>query len=71
MSSGDGAAMPVDDVETLKLELPDPETVYRNYFETCRRLGVEPVSSDRAREPDHRLVLASDRNDRPPSGIRS
>ncbi len=31
--------------------LPDPDRVYRNYLETCRRLGVEPVPRHRAMSP--------------------
>lgn len=29
---------------------PDPDRVYFNYVETCRRLGVEPVAPDRVQE---------------------
>ncbi len=29
-------------------DAPDPERVYLNYLETCRRLGVEPVPRERA-----------------------
>jgi len=36
----------VDDAPTL--EPLHTERVYRNYLETCRRLGVEPVSRHRA-----------------------
>ena len=27
----------------------DPDRVYRNYLETCRRLGVTPTPRDRAK----------------------
>ena len=27
---------------------PDPESVYRNYLRTCRRLNVQPVPRERA-----------------------
>ena len=37
VSAADNAAMPVDDDETPKLDLPDPDSVYRNYLETCQR----------------------------------
>ena len=30
------------------LHSPDPERLYRDQLETCRRLGIEPVSRDRA-----------------------
>ena len=29
---------------------PDPDVVYRNYVETCRRLSMEPVPRERARK---------------------
>ena len=35
---------------------PDADRVYRNYVETCRRLGVEPTPRDRAQN------LIKDRN---------
>ncbi len=38
----------LDDVDMSATNLPDPERVYRNYLETCRRLGVTPVSRDHA-----------------------
>jgi len=28
-------------------DVPDPEQVYRNYLETCRRAGIEPVPRER------------------------
>ena len=31
-------------------DAPDPDQMYRNYLETCRRLGVEPVPRERAHE---------------------
>ena len=34
----------------IPFDPPDPEQVYRNYLKTCHRLGVEPVSRDRAQE---------------------
>jgi hypothetical protein len=42
----------VDDAErdAPELDPPDAESVYRNYVETCRRLGVEPVPRDRAQD---------------------
>lgn len=39
--------MPADAPE---LDPPDPDRVYRNYVESCRRFGVEPVPYERARE---------------------
>ena len=32
----------------IEFDPPDADTVYEGYLETCRRLGVEPVSRDRA-----------------------
>ena len=32
----------------LNLDLPDPDTVYKHYLVTCKMLGVEPVSRERA-----------------------
>ena len=32
------------------LDPPDPEGVYRNYLRTCKKLGVRPVSRERARD---------------------
>jgi hypothetical protein len=32
----------------VEFDPPDADTVYEGYLETCRRLGVEPVSRDRA-----------------------
>ena len=29
------------------LDSPDPDRVYGNYLDTCRRLGLEPVPWDR------------------------
>lgn len=29
-------------------DAPNPELVYLNYLETCRRLGIEPVPRERA-----------------------
>ncbi len=29
-------------------DAPDPDRVYLNYSETCRRLGIEPVPRERA-----------------------
>jgi hypothetical protein len=29
-------------------DAPDPDRVYANYLETCRRLGIEPVPRERA-----------------------
>lgn len=31
-----------------EVDLPDPDQVYRNYVESCRRCGVKPVSRERA-----------------------
>jgi hypothetical protein len=31
-----------------ELALPDVDVVYANYLETCRRLGVEPMSVEKA-----------------------
>jgi hypothetical protein len=36
------------EIDISDLDPPDAERVYRNYLETCRRAGVEPVSRDRA-----------------------
>ena len=36
------------DKKSLQCAPPDAERVNRNYVETCRRLGFEPVSRDRA-----------------------
>jgi hypothetical protein len=38
--------MPADDAP--ELDLPDADRIYRNYLETCRRLGVEPTLRERA-----------------------
>jgi hypothetical protein len=42
--------MPDDADDALHIEFapPDPDLTYRNYLETCRQSGVEPVSRDRA-----------------------
>ena len=40
--------MPTDVTDALEFDPPDAETVYANHCETCRRLGVEPVSQERA-----------------------
>ena len=40
--------MPDDDVP--ELDQPDADRVHRNCVETCWRLGVEPVSRERAAE---------------------
>ena len=42
-------AMPHDN-DAPSLEQPDPDRVYRNYLEACRRRGVEPVPRERAAE---------------------
>ena len=31
-------------------DAPDPDVVYRNYVETCRRVSIEPVPRERARK---------------------
>ena len=36
--------------EDPKPVTPDADTVYRNYLETCHRLGVEPVPLEHAHE---------------------
>jgi hypothetical protein len=41
--------MLIDVTDALTFDPPDTDTVYVNYLETCRRLGVAPVSRDRAR----------------------
>ena len=33
-----------------RLNVPDADTVYRNYLESCRRRGVDPVPRQRAHE---------------------
>ena len=38
------------DKDTPEFDPPDAERVYRNYVETCRRLGVEPVPRERAQD---------------------
>lgn len=41
----------LDDVgDEPGIDAPDAESVYRNHVETCRRLGVEPVPRERARD---------------------
>ena len=35
-------------IELTDADKPDPELVYRDYFETCRRLGVKPTAQGRA-----------------------
>ena len=40
----------LDDTDTSTLNPPDPERVYRNYLERCRRLGIEPVRRDHAQD---------------------
>jgi hypothetical protein len=40
----------LDDNDTTALHRPDPERVYHNYLERCRRLGIEPVLRDHARD---------------------
>ena len=37
-----------NDTIEIQFELPDPDLAYRNYLETCRRAGVEPVSREHA-----------------------
>ena len=32
------------------IDPPNPNRVYRNYLETCRRQGIEPVPRERAGE---------------------
>ena len=51
-STVSGAIIPpmITDSITIEVEPLDPDEVYRNYLETCRRAGVEPVSRERARE---------------------
>ena len=34
----------------LANDLPDADAVYRNYLDTCRRLHIEPLPRERARE---------------------
>ena len=36
------------DNDVPAFEQPDQERVYRNYLETCRRLGVKPTPQGRA-----------------------
>ena len=41
--------MPDDaDNDVPAFEQPDREQVYRNYLETCRRLGIQPTPHGRA-----------------------
>jgi len=42
----------LDNNTTMLGPPPDADTVYRNYLETCRRNGVEPVARDHA----HQLI---------------
>ena len=37
-----------DDAINIAFDPPDPDLTYRNYLETCRRAGVEPVSREHA-----------------------
>jgi len=37
-----------DDAIEIQFDPPDPDRVYRNYLETCRRAGVTPVSREQA-----------------------
>jgi len=37
-----------DDAIEIPFEPPDPDLTYRNYLETCRRSGVEPVPREQA-----------------------
>jgi len=39
-----------DDALHIEFEPPDPDTVYANFVETCRRAGVTPVSRERAQD---------------------
>ena len=41
-----------DDIDNaaLVLDPPDPDHVYANYLETCRRAGVKPVPRERAHD---------------------
>ena len=41
-------AVPADDAPVFNP--PDAETIYANYCETFRRLGVEPLPRERARD---------------------
>jgi hypothetical protein len=38
------------DKESPAIDTPDRDRVYRSYVEDCRRLGIEPVSPDRAQD---------------------
>ena len=40
----------LNDTDILARDPPDPDCVYRHYVERCRRLGIEPVLRDRARD---------------------
>ena len=40
----------LNDSDTPARNPPDPDRVYRNYLETCRLLGIEPVPRDRAHD---------------------
>ena len=40
----------LDDTDAPAPNRPDPDRVYRNYLERCRRLGIEPVRRDHARD---------------------
>ena len=48
---------------------PDPDQVYQNYLDSCRRQGIEPVPPDRAREliTEWAQALTGARGDSPPS----
>ena len=47
------------------LDLPDPDPLSRNYRETCRRPGVEPVPRDRAQELIREWAAAFERGGEP------
>ena len=40
----------LNNTDTSALNWPDPERVYRNYLERCKRLGIEPVLRDHAQD---------------------
>ncbi len=39
-----------DGMQTPEFAPPDADRAYRNYLETCQRLGIEPVLRGHARE---------------------
>ena len=38
------------EIDIHAIDPPDPDLVYANYLETCRRAGVTPVSREHAQD---------------------